>query len=155
MTIEIPPAGTRGTKVRGGPLMRAGSAFFMRLIRLSGGRIGGGGMAILTTTGAKSGKSRSTVLGLVPDADDRWFVVASNTGSASHPAWLYNIAKHPDQVWLEVGKDRFKVRPEILSGDERAAAWQRVLKAASAYGKYETTTDREMPVVRLTREDAA
>ena len=38
-------------------------------------------------------------------------VVASNAGSARNPAWLLNLAKHPDQVWLTQGRRRIKVAP--------------------------------------------
>jgi hypothetical protein len=30
------------------------------------------------------------------------------------------MAKRPDDIWLEVGKERFKVRGESLEGGERA-----------------------------------
>jgi hypothetical protein len=44
------------------------------------------------------------------------------------------------------------VRPEILRGEERAAAWRRIVEAAPGYGRYEHITGREIPVVRLIRE---
>ena len=40
--------------------------------------------------------------------------------------------------WAEVDRDRFKVTPEVLAGDERAAAWRRIVAEASQFGKYET-----------------
>ncbi len=83
---------------------------------------------------------------------DRWLIVASAMGSAKHPAWLHNLAAHPDEAWIEIGRDIVKVRPEILGGDERAAAWAKIVAATPQYGKDETQTDREIPVVRLTRE---
>jgi deazaflavin-dependent oxidoreductase (nitroreductase family) len=75
--------------------------------------------------------------------------VASAAGSARHPAWYFNLAKHPDQVWIEVGDAKLKVRPTLLSGEERAAAWQRVIREAPQYAAYETKTDRQIPIVRL------
>jgi hypothetical protein len=50
------------------------------------------------------------------------------------------------------GHDRYKVRPELLRGDERAAAWKRIVAEAPQFGDYEHKTDREIPVVRVTRE---
>jgi hypothetical protein len=46
----------------------------------------------------------------------------------------------------------FKVRPEIIAAEERPELWRRIVAEAPQFGKYETVTDREIPVVRLTRE---
>jgi deazaflavin-dependent oxidoreductase (nitroreductase family) len=78
--------------------------------------------------------------------------VGSKGCSAAHPAWIYNLARKPDKVWVEVGRDRWKVTPEILQGDERAAAWTRVVAEAPQFAGYLEQTDRELPVVRLRRE---
>ena len=51
-----------------------------------------------------------------------------------HPAWLLNMAKHPDDIWLEVGTERFKVRGDSLEGPERAEALARIAAIASRYG---------------------
>ncbi|HKG57219.1 MAG TPA: nitroreductase/quinone reductase family protein [Candidatus Limnocylindrales bacterium] len=61
----------------------------------------------------------------------------------------------PDKVWIEVGRGRFKVRPEFLRGDERAAAWQRIVTEVPQFGGYEQATDRQIPVVRLTADAVA
>jgi F420H(2)-dependent quinone reductase len=37
-----------------------------------------------------------------------------------------------------------------LAGAERAAAWQRITAAQPRYAGYETKTDRQIPVIRLT-----
>jgi hypothetical protein len=62
------------------------------------------------------------------------------------------MAKHPDDIWLEVGPERFKVRGESLEGPERDQALARIAAIAPRYGKYQEKTDREIPIVRLTRE---
>ncbi|MBI3971316.1 MAG: nitroreductase family deazaflavin-dependent oxidoreductase [Chloroflexi bacterium] len=64
----------------------------------------GAPLLLLTTVGAKTGKTRRTVLGWFPDGDKSWLVVASYAGAARHPAWYFNLAKNPDKVWIEVGK---------------------------------------------------
>jgi deazaflavin-dependent oxidoreductase (nitroreductase family) len=150
--LEVPPSGTRGTKMRGTGFLRVFSNAFVGLYRLSGGRLGGRAGLLLTTVGARSGESRTVPLGAFPDGEGRWLVVASLAGAARHPAWLHNLARHPDQVWVEFGKERVKVRPEILRGEQRAVAWERIVTVAPGYGRYVPKTDREMPVVRLTRE---
>jgi hypothetical protein len=39
-----------------------------------------------------------------------------------------------------------------LEGQERAEALARIAKVSSRYGAYQEKTDREIPIVRLTRE---
>jgi deazaflavin-dependent oxidoreductase (nitroreductase family) len=153
MTIEIPPTGTRGVRLRGFPVLRAFNSLAVKLYRLRGG---GGGRAglLLTTIGARTGKERTVALGGFPDGAGRWLVIASLAGAARHPAWFINLAKDPEHVWVEIGRDRFRVRPALLKGDERAAAWRRVVAVAPGYGSYADRTDREIPVVRLTRAES-
>ena len=109
---------------------------------------------LLTTVGSKTGKERTHVLGGFPDGDDTWLVVASKGGSPSHPAWFINLAKHPDQVWLEVGNRKLRVAVESLTGAEREGALARVAAVAPRYGEYQQKTDREIPVLRLSPADS-
>jgi deazaflavin-dependent oxidoreductase (nitroreductase family) len=50
---------------------------------------------------------------------------------------------------VEIGNQKIKVTPETLKGEARAQAWQRVVANAPGYGAYESKTDREIPVIRL------
>ena len=105
---------------------------------------------LLTTVGAKTGTKRTHILGGFADGDDAWLIVASKGGSPTHPAWFINLAKHPDQVWLEVGNRKFRARVDSLQGADREAALARVAGVAPRYGEYQKKTDREIPVIRLT-----
>ena len=151
MTFEAPPGGTYGKRVQSGRMLRFGSRFMAGMYRLFGGR-GVGDLLLLDTVGARSGEPRSTAVRRFDDGDGRWLIVGSAAGGAKQPAWLHNLAAHPDQVFVEIGHDRIKVRPELLEGDMRATAWQRIVAEAPPFKSYETTTDREIPVVRLIRE---
>jgi deazaflavin-dependent oxidoreductase (nitroreductase family) len=160
VTIRVSKQGTRGARIpTRGPLAK--------LFKLMGGRqtraYRRGGdervsskmgfpVVLLTTRGAKTGETRTTPLGGFPDGDNAWLVAASLGGAARHPAWFLNMAKHPDDIWLEVGPERFKVRGESLEGAERDQALARIAAIAPRYGKYQEKTDREIPIVRLTRE---
>ena len=148
--IEITPAGTYGARRRGGPLMRAASGMFIRMLRLFRGRGPFKGIALLTTVGATSGRKRTAPVGAVPDGAGRWLVVGSNMGAAKHPAWFTNLARHPDQAEIELGGRMTRVTPESLVGPERADAWQRVVETSPGFARYEQMTDRLIPVVRLT-----
>jgi deazaflavin-dependent oxidoreductase (nitroreductase family) len=111
-------------------------------------------VVLLTTRGAKSGLERTASLGGFVDGDDAWLVVASNMGSAKHPAWFLNMIKNPDDIWLEVGKRKMKVRGESLKGTAREDAIKRIAAISARYGGYQQKTDRKIPVVRLTAAEA-
>src|SRR6266849_10380791 len=105
MTIENSPHGTYGTKMPGMKLLRrVFEPLAKRSIaayRKSGGtnrmsRMMGFPVVLLTTKGAKSGGERTASLGGFADGDEAWLVVASNGGSASHPAWILNMVMNPD-----------------------------------------------------------
>jgi deazaflavin-dependent oxidoreductase (nitroreductase family) len=153
MTFDIPPNGTRGARMPSGPIARFGATVMAGVYRLTGGLVGVRHGMLLTTVGAKSGQQRVASVRRFEDGDDRWLAVASAGGQAKQPGWLINLARNPGRAWVEIGRDRFKVRPEILTGAERATAWKRIVAEAPQFGGYETKTDREIPVVRLTRED--
>jgi deazaflavin-dependent oxidoreductase (nitroreductase family) len=108
-------------------------------------------VVVITTRGAKTGQPRTTMVGGFPDGENSWLVVAALAGAARHPAWFLNMAKNPDDIWLEVRTERFKVRGETLEGQDRAEALARIVAVAARIGTYQDKTDREIPVVRLTR----
>lgn len=158
MAIHVSPPGTRGTRIPK-PLLKLfksmGTLMIRRYRRSGGTKISsrmGFPVVLLTTRGAKTGRTRTTPVGGFPDGENSWLVVASLGGAAHHPAWFFNMAKHPDDVWLEAGKQRFKVRAQSLEGPERAEALARIAATAPRYGTYQQKTDREIPIVRLTRQ---
>lgn len=109
-------------------------------------------LLMLTTVGARTGKKRESVVAYFADIADEGakLVIGSAGGSARHPGWCYNLAKNPEQVWINMGTEDHKVKAESLSGAEREEAWKRVVSTATGYGKYEIKTDRQIPVIRLT-----
>jgi deazaflavin-dependent oxidoreductase (nitroreductase family) len=153
MTIQIPPSGTRGTRLRGLPILRAFLAIYVRLYRLRGAPLDSRGRLLLTTIGARSGRERTVPLAGFADGERRWLVVGSFAGAARHPAWFINLARNPDKVWVQVGRERFKARPELLDGEERAVAWDRIVTVAPGFAEYERQTDRQLPIVRLIRDE--
>jgi len=148
MTVTITPNGTRGFQVPGAfrPLAR----LHARLYKLVGGR-GHKNMVVLSTLGSTSGLERSSTVASFPEGEGKWLVVASMGGAAKHPSWYVNLAKHPDQVYLQVRGKRYRVKATSLHGAERSAAWKRITSEAANFADYQTKTDREIPVVRLTR----
>jgi len=153
MAFEKTPAGTRGKSMPGvnSPVSKWINNLMVRMARgRSNGRFMGMDTLVLTTTGAKSGQRRDTLLASFPDGDNAWLICAAFGGNAKNPAWYHNIAAHPDQVEIQVRGRKAKVAPVQLSGEERAAAWQRITTDVPRFKGYETKTDRELPIIRLT-----
>jgi deazaflavin-dependent oxidoreductase (nitroreductase family) len=104
----------------------------------------------LTTKGAKSGLQRTAEVNAFADGENAWFVVASNAGASTNPAWFANLVKNPDDIWLKIGRRNLKVRAELLTGAARLAALRRVAALSPQYRGYQEGTDREIPIIRLT-----
>jgi deazaflavin-dependent oxidoreductase (nitroreductase family) len=154
VSVKVPPAGTHGTPFPKFPgwLARLMSRLQLRRYRGRGGYTQGGVHAlVLETTGARTGEPRTAMLGYLEQSADSWLVIASLAGASRHPAWLHNLASHPDAT-IEFGDGRrVPVRAETLDGPDLEAAWQQIAVDAPEYAKYRTKTDRQIPVVRLRR----
>lgn len=124
-----------------------------RVYKLSKGKIGGSSgaatIAVLTTTGRKSGKVRTTPL-LAGTHPDGWVVIASYSGHDEHPGWYYNIKKAPN-CSLQVGDSHHRVTAREVTGDERVALWNQMAADYPDYDEYKAVTDREIPVIVLER----
>jgi deazaflavin-dependent oxidoreductase (nitroreductase family) len=153
MTFEKTASGTYGQKIPPFvvPLMKVLNPVMLWQAR-RGSRGTGLGLVVLTTTGAKSGQRRQTVLGALPDGEGAWLIVASAGGAAANPAWYHNLAAHPDQAGIQTGGQTYAVHASQLSGAEREEAWRKILAAGPRYAGYTTKTDRMIPVIRLTIE---
>jgi deazaflavin-dependent oxidoreductase (nitroreductase family) len=154
--MKLPPSGSRGftPPAFARPLFKAGMRLSNWIQRMMGDRmkIQGQRLLMLTTVGAKTGKRRQTGLARFADPDHpgSWLIVGSNAGEARHPGWCHNIVAHPDRVWITIAGVTSQVQPELLTPDEREKAWRMVVSLAPGYGRYETTTDRQIPLFRLT-----
>ena len=104
---------------------------------------------LLTTTGRKTGVKRRTALIYGQDGD-HVVVVASKGGAATHPAWYLNLEATPD-VEVQVLDETFHATAGVAAGADQARLWVLMSKIWPAYDEYQTKTDREIPVVVLTR----
>jgi len=148
MSVQLTPKGTRGLNVPKLPrsVWKIMQAFTSRRIQKQGGKL-----LDLTTIGSKTGEERTVPLRYFDEGPNQWLIVASFGGATKHPSWYVNMAKNPDKVWIQIGKEKIKVRGESLHGAEREKVWEKVVAAAPSYAEYQTKTDREIPVIRLTR----
>lgn len=106
---------------------------------------------LLTTTGRKSGKARTTPLIYGEDGAE-YVVIASQGGLPDHPAWYKNLQDAPT-VELQVGADVFAATARTADADERARLWPKMVEIYPPYDAYQekAAAIREIPVVILTR----
>ncbi|TMM17264.1 MAG: nitroreductase family deazaflavin-dependent oxidoreductase [Actinobacteria bacterium] len=104
---------------------------------------------LLTTQGHRSGEPRTTPLIHRTDGD-RWVVVASKGGAPQHPSWFENLSANPEAT-IQVRGEVVPVRATTAEGDERDRLWSLMTEAWPAYDEYQARTQREIPVVVLSR----
>jgi deazaflavin-dependent oxidoreductase (nitroreductase family) len=109
------------------------------------GRMAGRNLILLTTTGARSGEPRTTVLAFGRHGD-HIVAIASNNGAPVHPAWYRNLQKRPTAT-VEIGTDRFEVRARTARPDERES----LAKVVPYLASQQQLTEREIPIVVLER----
>ncbi|MER5304716.1 nitroreductase family deazaflavin-dependent oxidoreductase [Streptomyces lasiicapitis] len=124
-----------------------------RLYEESGGTKGttiqGAPCLLLDYRGRRTGRLRRTVLIYGRDGDD-YLIVASNGGADEHPLWYVNLRDEPD-VRLRVGTERFEARAETLSAEDKERVWPHLVDVFGRYADYQRKTERDIPVVRLSR----
>jgi deazaflavin-dependent oxidoreductase (nitroreductase family) len=132
------------------------AAFNQQIIdefRVNGGKVGGmfagAPMILLTTIGAKTGKSRTVPL-VCLEIDGRQVVVGSKGGADTHPAWYHNIRKNPE-VTVESGTEKYTALADVVPQEERDRLFAKVAELAPGYGDYQAGTKRIIPVVTLVR----
>jgi deazaflavin-dependent oxidoreductase (nitroreductase family) len=120
----------------------------------NGGKVGGpferSTLLLLTTTGAKSGKQRTTPLAYLSDGD-RYVIFASKAGQPTNPDWYHNLVAHPT-VTIEVDTETFEARAKEITGEERDRLYAKQVERAPAFGEYQTKTTRLIPVIALERQ---
>jgi deazaflavin-dependent oxidoreductase (nitroreductase family) len=104
---------------------------------------------ILTTTGRRTGKQRSTPLIFRQHGDD-YLVVASKGGSDQPPAWYLNLQADP-AVQVQIKGDKFTARARTATPEEKPDMWREMAEVWPDYDQYQRRTDRDIPVVVLER----
>jgi deazaflavin-dependent oxidoreductase (nitroreductase family) len=137
----------------------AGYQFLLRLapridkvlIPRTNGRLSSAGIGkvgLVTTTGAKSGQSRTRPLVLIVDIDG-FLAIGSNYGRTNHPAWSTNLLAHPECTVEFMGPPT-EHTAELLTGDARASAWATVADFYAGYERYQAScAPREIRLFRL------
>ncbi|MGL6278460.1 MAG: nitroreductase/quinone reductase family protein [Gaiella sp.] len=111
------------------------------------GRLAGMPVALLTTTGRRSGRSRTVPLTMLRDGSTL-VAVASFGGSDLPPAWLVNLRAEP-RAEVRLGRERWRVEARVATAAERERLWPLVVARHAGYARYQTRTAREIPLVLL------
>ena len=131
-------------------ILHHADAFLLRASRgrLTFAQFSGLPIIQLTTTGARSGRVRTLPLAALPDGEN-YVLIASNFGSARHPAWYHNLKANPECLVRESGRSRAYVARET-DGDQRERYWRLAVSYYLGYEAYRRrAADRKIPVMLL------
>ena len=125
------------------------------IYRVSGGRVGlwppkgtRWGTMRLTTTGRRTGRARSVILGYFEDGQ-KLVTLAMNGWADGEPAWWLNLQDHPDAtVDLRGGGSR-DVSGRAAEGEERSRLWARWREFDQKLDGYAALRSSETAVVVL------
>jgi deazaflavin-dependent oxidoreductase (nitroreductase family) len=110
--------------------------------KFTGGKRSFAGVALgvpavmLTTTGAKSGQTRTTPVFGVPHPEGL-AVIASNFGGPKHPAWYHNLRANP-RAALSIEGNAWQVDARLATPSERDRIWAQGLELYPGWRKYES-----------------
>ncbi|MEV0296793.1 nitroreductase/quinone reductase family protein [Nocardia sp. NPDC050710] len=118
-----------------------------------GGMFEGAPLVLLTTVGAKSGRTHTTPVVYREDGD-RLLIFGSNGGADRHPAWFHNVRENPE-VTVEIaasdGIETYRATAVALEGAERDERYAEQAAHDPAFAAYQAGTSRVIPVVALRR----
>jgi len=115
--------------------------------KVTTGPLAGNPLLVMTSTGAKSGKSRRAILTFTRDGAD-YVVAGSKGGAPTDPLWLLNLKANPN-VTIEAEGRTFEATASVASGPDRDRLWERHVEAVPAFGEYPKKSGRVIPMVRL------
>jgi len=91
-------------------------------------------VAMVTTTGARSGTPRTVPLLAMPTADGL-AIIGSWYGNDKHPAWRHNLRKHTDGE-IEIEGEKWAFRAEEVEDERRERIWQQALETYPGFSAY-------------------
>jgi len=110
-----------------------------------GGTFQGAPVALLTTTGRKTGEPRVSPL-LYLREGDRVILGASRSGSDKHPLWYLNLKANP-KVSVQIKDEILALTARDANEPERKQYWPKMVAMYPSYDDYQSWTDRTIPIV--------
>jgi F420H(2)-dependent quinone reductase len=102
-------------------------------------------VALLTTTGRKTGEPRISPLYFHRDGDTV-VVAASRAGSNRNPMWYLNLKANP-KVQVQIKDEVLDLTARDATDEERAKYWPTLVEMYPTYEDYQSWTDRVIPLV--------
>ncbi|HUB74252.1 MAG TPA: nitroreductase family deazaflavin-dependent oxidoreductase [Solirubrobacteraceae bacterium] len=131
--------------------LRAMGRLNVPIYRLTRGRVmnkvGRAPVLLLTTTGRRSGESRTAPVVYLADGE-QLAVISSNGGNHNAPGWSYNLRANPDAE-VEIGGERRPVRARVAEGEERERLWRRLNGLYAGFDDYEANVSRDIALFVL------
>jgi len=118
-----------------------------------GGELGGLPVIILTTTGARSGKTRKNPVMRV-EQDGVYAAIAAYAGNPDNPRWYYNLLAHP-YATVQDGPQIRRVRAREVFDEEKQGWWALADALNPNYARYRATAGRDIPILALEPADWA
>ena len=132
--------------------MKMAIAVHVRLFRATNGKIGGsmmgGKVLLLTTTGRKTGQSRTVPVMYIEDAGGHPVVSASAAGAPEDPAWFKNLVSNPE-VTYEIPGKKVTAKAFVAPREQRDQLWKELTTRFPNFLSYEKKTTRVIPMVVL------
>jgi deazaflavin-dependent oxidoreductase (nitroreductase family) len=113
------------------------------------GMFAGAPLVLLTTTGAKSGKTRTTPIVYTTDGDNV-VIIASKGGAPTSPDWFHNLVANPE-VKVELANETFDAKARVAEEPERERLYRAQAALMPNFDEYQKATTRKIPVVVLER----
>ena len=107
----------------------------------------GAHILLLTTTGRRTGRKRTSAL-IFGRVGEDYLVVASTGGMPKHPAWYLNLRADPNAE-IQVKAERIPVVARTAEEPERSELWRIATGYWPNYDAYQARTERIIPVVVL------
>jgi deazaflavin-dependent oxidoreductase (nitroreductase family) len=149
-----PPGGAKSPHLPPRWVVRAAWVVHRTIYRLTPGRFGlwpakpgKWGTMRLRTTGRRSGRQRTAILGYFEDGPNL-VTLAMNGWAEPEPAWWLNLQAHPDAI-LDLPDRSLAVRGRAASGPERERLWARWQQHGDDVEGYATRRPSETAVVVL------
>jgi deazaflavin-dependent oxidoreductase (nitroreductase family) len=143
----------RPYRIRNSGLLKKAMKYFARahiaVYRRTNGRWGAKLLwfpaALVTTTGRKSGRPRTTATLYLSDGE-RVVLPASYGGRDANPAWYLNLKADP-KVQVQV-RDRVRdMTARDATDEERRLYWRKLTRIYPPYKGYQDAADRRIPLV--------
>ncbi|MFE9789466.1 nitroreductase family deazaflavin-dependent oxidoreductase [Nocardia salmonicida] len=144
-------------------IIRYGSRAQAWIYRRTNGRVGGtwrigAGFRkpvptlLLEHRGRKSGKIFTAPLLYLVDGQDL-VIVGSQGGLANHPQWYLNLLADPN-AHVRIRAEHYPVLARVADAEQRQRLWPRLTELYADFDAYQSWTEREIPVVILSRTGA-